>query len=89
MESFRSLVESTRNSSREAGVREDEWRRDSVLFLDDLKLLLRLGMLRAAMPKVVVIAGPNGAGKSTTAPAVLRNALKVNEFVNVVDRHIW
>jgi predicted ABC-type ATPase len=34
------------------------------------------------MPKVVVIAGPNGAGKSTTAPAVLRNALKVPEFVN-------
>jgi predicted ABC-type ATPase len=39
-------------------------------------------MLRAAMSKVVVIAGPNGAGKSTTAPAVLRNALRVNEFVN-------
>jgi predicted ABC-type ATPase len=34
------------------------------------------------MPKVVVIAGPNGAGKSTTAPAVLRNALHVGEFVN-------
>jgi predicted ABC-type ATPase len=34
------------------------------------------------MPKVVVIAGPNGAGKSTTAPGVLRNALKVREFVN-------
>ena len=34
------------------------------------------------MPKVVVIAGPNGAGKSTVAPAVLRNALLVNEFVN-------
>jgi predicted ABC-type ATPase len=34
------------------------------------------------MPKVVVIAGPNGAGKSTAAPAVLRNALLVNEFVN-------
>ena len=34
------------------------------------------------MPKVVVIAGPNGAGKSTAAPAVLRNALQVNEFVN-------
>jgi predicted ABC-type ATPase len=34
------------------------------------------------MPKVVVIAGPNGAGKSTTAPAVLRNALQVREFVN-------
>lgn len=34
------------------------------------------------MPKVVVIAGPNGAGKSTTAPAILRDALKVQEFVN-------
>jgi predicted ABC-type ATPase len=34
------------------------------------------------MPKVVVIAGPNGAGKSTAAPAVLRNALLVSEFVN-------
>jgi len=34
------------------------------------------------MPKVVVIAGPNGAGKSTTAPAILRDALKVHEFVN-------
>jgi predicted ABC-type ATPase len=34
------------------------------------------------MPKVVVIAGPNGAGKSTAAPAVLRSALLVNEFVN-------
>jgi predicted ABC-type ATPase len=39
-------------------------------------------MLRAVMSKVVVIAGPNGAGKSTAAPAVLRNALRVNEFVN-------
>ena len=34
------------------------------------------------MPKVVVIAGPDGAGKSTTAPAVLRNAWRVGEFVN-------
>ncbi len=34
------------------------------------------------MPKVVVIGGPNGAGKSTTAPAVLRQALEVHEFVN-------
>jgi predicted ABC-type ATPase len=34
------------------------------------------------MPKVVVIAGPNGAGKSTTAPAILRDALEVHEFVN-------
>lgn len=33
-------------------------------------------------PLVVVIAGPNGAGKSTTAPQLLRNALRVEEFVN-------
>jgi predicted ABC-type ATPase len=39
-------------------------------------------MLGVVMPKVIVIAGPNGAGKSTAAPAVLRNALLVNEFVN-------
>jgi predicted ABC-type ATPase len=39
-------------------------------------------MLGVVMPKVVVIAGPNGAGKSTAAPAVLRDALLVNEFVN-------
>jgi predicted ABC-type ATPase len=39
-------------------------------------------MLSVVMPKVVVLAGPNGAGKSTAAPAVLRNALLVNEFVN-------
>ena len=35
-----------------------------------------------ARPKVVVIAGPNGAGKSTTAPAIVRQAFGVNEFVN-------
>jgi predicted ABC-type ATPase len=34
------------------------------------------------MRKVVVIAGANGAGKSSVAPAVLRKALLVNEFVN-------
>ena len=34
------------------------------------------------MPKIVVIAGSNGAGKSTTAPAILRDALKIHEFVN-------
>lgn len=33
-------------------------------------------------PHLVVIAGPNGAGKSTSAPAVLRGALRVTEFVN-------
>ena len=33
-------------------------------------------------PQVVVVAGPNGAGKSTVAPALLRGALAVREFVN-------
>jgi len=33
-------------------------------------------------PLVIVIAGPNGAGKSTTAPSLLRDALRVSEFVN-------
>ena len=33
-------------------------------------------------PSVVILAGPNGAGKSTVAPALLRGALAVNEFVN-------
>ena len=33
-------------------------------------------------PKVVTIAGPNGAGKSTTAPAIVRQAFQINEFVN-------
>lgn len=34
------------------------------------------------MPSLVVVAGPNGSGKSTTAPALLQDALKVDEFVN-------
>lgn len=34
------------------------------------------------MPNVVVIAGPNGAGKSTLAPALLRDTLRIMEFVN-------
>ena len=34
------------------------------------------------MPNVVIIAGPNGAGKSTLAPALLRDTLKVFEYVN-------
>lgn len=34
------------------------------------------------MPHAIVIAGPNGAGKSTTAPAILKGALGVTEFVN-------
>ncbi len=33
-------------------------------------------------PLLIVIAGPNGAGKSTTAPSLLRDALRVSEFVN-------
>ena len=33
-------------------------------------------------PSIVLIAGPNGAGKSTAAPALLRDALGVTEFVN-------
>jgi predicted ABC-type ATPase len=33
-------------------------------------------------PKVVVIAGPNGAGKSTAAPAIVRQAFRVGEFIN-------
>ena len=34
------------------------------------------------MPHVIVIAGSNGSGKSTTAPAILKGALGVTEFVN-------
>ena len=34
------------------------------------------------MPDVVVIAGPNGAGKSTVAPTLLRDLLRVPQFVN-------
>lgn len=34
------------------------------------------------MPSLVVIAGPNGSGKSTTAPKLLRDALRVEEFIN-------
>jgi predicted ABC-type ATPase len=33
-------------------------------------------------PLVIVVAGANGAGKSTVAPALLRDALEVREFVN-------
>jgi predicted ABC-type ATPase len=33
-------------------------------------------------PSVIVLAGPNGAGKTTTAPTLLRETLKVVEFVN-------
>lgn len=34
------------------------------------------------MPHVIIVAGPNGSGKSTAAPALLQNALQVDEFVN-------
>lgn len=33
-------------------------------------------------PSIVILAGPNGAGKSTVAPALLHDALAVDEFVN-------
>lgn len=33
-------------------------------------------------PRVVVLAGPNGAGKSTSAARLVRDALKITEFVN-------
>lgn len=32
--------------------------------------------------QIVAIAGPNGAGKSTTAPAIVRQAFGIEEFVN-------
>jgi len=31
---------------------------------------------------MIIIAGPNGAGKTTTAPALLQDALQVDDFVN-------
>jgi predicted ABC-type ATPase len=34
------------------------------------------------VPNLVVIAGPNGSGKSTTAPKLLRDTLKVDDFIN-------
>lgn len=34
------------------------------------------------MPHLIIIAGPNGAGKSTSAPALLKDALHVDNFVN-------
>ncbi len=34
------------------------------------------------MPNMIIIAGPNGAGKSTSAPALLQEALHVDDFVN-------
>ena len=34
------------------------------------------------MPNMIIIAGPNGAGKTTSAPALLQEALQVDDFVN-------
>ncbi len=34
------------------------------------------------MPDVLVIGGPNGAGKTTVAPTLLRDLLRIREFVN-------
>lgn len=34
------------------------------------------------MPSLVVIAGSNGSGKSTTAPTLLRDTLRVDDFIN-------
>ena len=34
------------------------------------------------MPHLIIIAGPNGAGKSITAPALLKDALSIENFVN-------
>jgi predicted ABC-type ATPase len=34
------------------------------------------------MPHLIIIAGPNGSGKSTAAPALLKDALHMNNFVN-------
>lgn len=33
-------------------------------------------------PQIVILAGPNGAGKSSSAPAILRDTLRVITFVN-------
>jgi predicted ABC-type ATPase len=33
-------------------------------------------------PRVIVLAGPNGAGKTTAAPRLLRDRLRVRQFVN-------
>ena len=35
-----------------------------------------------AAPQIILIAGPNGAGKSTLAPLLLRDKLKLTEYVN-------
>ncbi len=40
------------------------------------------GAALPARPSVVVLAGPNGAGKTTLAPAMFRDVLRIDEFVN-------
>ena len=34
------------------------------------------------MPHLIIIAGANGSGKSTAAPALLQNAVHIDNFVN-------
>jgi predicted ABC-type ATPase len=34
------------------------------------------------MPHLIIITGPNGSGKTTAAPALLRDSLNVEDFVN-------
>ncbi len=42
------------------------------------------------MPHLIIIAGSNGAGKSTSAPALLKDALHVDNFVLTVhDKALW
>lgn len=36
----------------------------------------------SSSPQIIIIAGPNGAGKSTLAPLLLRDKLKLTEYVN-------
>lgn len=42
----------------------------------------RKATLSEDSPQVIVIAGPNGAVKTTPAPFLLRDVLKIREYVN-------